>query len=96
MSPPSPPSSSDLRLADAPGNVRLPATESRLPVDSVVNVAALTTLDKADLDEWLARVGSEVLRRVEAGLRLALDLDDRRVVEPTAGPGGTGGSEAPH
>jgi mRNA interferase MazF len=67
--------SSDLRLADAPGNVRLPAAGSQLPVDSVVNVAAITTLPKTDLDEWLTRVDPEVLRRVEAGLGLALGLD---------------------
>ena len=66
--------SSDLRLADAPGNVQLHTGESRLPADSVINVAAITTLPKVDLDEWLARVGPEMLRRVEAGLRLTLQL----------------------
>jgi mRNA interferase MazF len=66
--------SSDLRLVDAPGNVQLHTTESRLPTESIVNIASITTLAKAQLDEWLARVGANVLRRVEAGLRLALDL----------------------
>jgi mRNA interferase MazF len=69
--------SSDLRLGDAPGNVHLHATESRLPADSVINVAAAITPAKTDLDEWLSRVGPDVLRRVEAGLALALDLDTR-------------------
>jgi mRNA interferase MazF len=67
--------SSDLRLAEAPGNVRIDAADSGLPADSVINVAAITTLAKTDLDEWLTRVGSGVLRRVEAGLRLGLGLD---------------------
>ena len=67
--------SSDLRLADAPGNIPLRTGESRLPTDSVINVAGMATLAKTDLDEWLSRVGADVLRRVEAGLRLSLDLD---------------------
>ena len=66
--------SSDLRLVEAPGNVQLHMSESRLPTDAVINVVAITTLSKSDLDEWLARVGADVLRRVEAGLRLALEL----------------------
>ena len=66
--------SSDLRLVEAPGNVQLHTAESRLPTDSVINIAAVTTLAKTQLDEWLARVGTNVLHRVEAGLKLALDL----------------------
>ena len=34
-----------------PGNVFLPAAVSGLPKDSVVNVTALVTLDKTDLEE---------------------------------------------
>ena len=33
-----------------PGNVFLPAASSGLPKDAVVNVTALVTLDKSDLD----------------------------------------------
>jgi hypothetical protein len=40
----------------------------------VINVAAFSTLPKSDLEDWLARVGANVMRRVEAGLRLTLDL----------------------
>jgi mRNA interferase MazF len=66
--------SSDLRLVDAPGNVPLPAAESGLPADSVINVADVITITKSDLDAWVSRVGTERLRRVEAGLRLVLQL----------------------
>jgi mRNA interferase MazF len=66
--------SSDLRLTEAPGNVPLHTAESRLPTDAVFNVAAISTLTKSDLEEWLARVGANVMRRVEAGLSLTLDL----------------------
>jgi mRNA interferase MazF len=67
--------SSDLRLAEAPGNVPLHTAESRLPTDAVINVAAVSTLAKSDLEEWLARVGANVMRLIEAGLRLTLGLD---------------------
>jgi mRNA interferase MazF len=66
--------SSDLRLVDAPGNVALPARDSALPTNSVINVAEIVTVAKHDLDAWIARVGADVMRRVEAGLRLALEL----------------------
>jgi mRNA interferase MazF len=41
---------SNTGLAAMPGNVFLPTAASGLPKDSVVNVTALVTLDKADLD----------------------------------------------
>ena len=66
--------SSDLRLVDAPGNVALPARESALPTSSVINVAELVTVPKSALDAWISRVDTDLLRRVEAGLRLALEL----------------------
>ncbi|MYI15420.1 MAG: type II toxin-antitoxin system PemK/MazF family toxin, partial [Acidimicrobiaceae bacterium] len=40
---------SNLRLADAPGNVELAASESGLDRDSVVNVSQIVTVDKAAL-----------------------------------------------
>ena len=66
--------SSDLRLAAAPGNVELSASESGLPTISVVNVAQLVTLGKTELDSWVATVSAGLLRRVEAGLRLVLQI----------------------
>jgi mRNA interferase MazF len=66
--------SSDLRLAAAPGNVELSASESGLPASSVVNVAQVVTLAKPELDSWVATLNASLLRRVEAGLRLMLQL----------------------
>jgi len=66
--------SSDLRLADAPGNVELPTSESGLPTRSVINVAEIITVAKTDLDAWVTQIRDDRLRRVEAGLRLALQL----------------------
>ena len=65
---------SNLILADAPGNVRLPRRSSSLPADSVVNVSQLVTLDRKFLSSRQGRVSDSVLRRVEQGLRLVLSL----------------------
>jgi len=57
---------SNMRWADAPGNVRLGAHETGLPKDSVANVSQLVTLDRADLVD---RAGA--LPRARLGLILA-------------------------
>ncbi len=43
--------SSNVELAEAPGNVLLPARSAGLPRNSVVNVAQLLTLDRSFLTE---------------------------------------------
>ena len=65
---------SNLKLAEAPGNVRLSKRAGLLPADSVVNVSQIVTLDRQFLQERAGRVAQSVLRRVEDGLRLVLSL----------------------
>ena len=65
---------SNLRLADAPGNVELAAEESGLDRDAVVNVSQTVTIDKSALPDWAGTVGPATMRRIEAGMALALDL----------------------
>lgn len=65
---------SNTGLAAMPGNVFLPATSSGLPKDSVVNVTALVTLDKADLDEETGHLPSALMSEVDQGLRRVLRL----------------------
>jgi mRNA interferase MazF len=65
---------SNLRLLDAPGNVLLPANASGLPRDSVANVSQIVTLDRDFLTERVGHIPSELLRDVNAGLRLVLAL----------------------
>ena len=67
--------SSNLALADAPGNVELPVAAGGLNRDSVVNVSQVVTLDKAQVGDRAGSADAEVMRRVEAGLRLVLQLD---------------------
>ena len=64
----------NLRLADAPGNVMLHEEESGLPYDSVVNVAQVITVDKAELTEPVGAVGLSSMRHIEDGLRLVLGM----------------------
>lgn len=65
---------SNLRLADAPGNVPVARRVSGLPHDSVANVSQLITLDKKMLTEKVGRLPAQPLRDVDAGIRLVLAL----------------------
>ena len=60
--------------AAVPGNVFIPKASSGLNKDSVVNVTALVTLDKVDLDPPIGRLPEALLSAVDEGLRLALGL----------------------
>lgn len=65
---------SNLALAEAPGNVLLEAHRTRLPKDSVVNVSALATLNKTELTERVSPLSVAAMGEVDAGLRLVLGL----------------------
>lgn len=64
----------NLRLADAPGNVLVTAQQASLPKDSVVNVSQIITVDKSFLVEQVGELGSGDMAQVEAGLRTVLAL----------------------
>jgi mRNA interferase MazF len=61
-------------LAAMPGNVFLPAVASGLPRDSVVNVTALVTLDKADLDPQVGHLAATFMDDIDRGFRRVLGL----------------------
>jgi mRNA interferase MazF len=65
---------SNMQLANAPGNVRVTRRATGLPQESVINVSQLITLDKQRLTEKVGRLPAESLRDVEAGIRLVLAL----------------------
>lgn len=62
------------RAAAAPGNLPLTTEVSGLDRSCTVNVSALLTLDKHDLDEPVGLLDSASLRRLGEGLRLVLAL----------------------
>jgi mRNA interferase MazF len=65
---------SNTRLAAMPGNVFVPAGSAGLARDSVVNVTALVTLDRADLEDEAGRLPGALMSDVDRGLRQVLGL----------------------
>lgn len=65
---------STLRLAAAPGNVRLRKGEAGLPRPSVVNVSQLRTVDKSRLVDRVGSLGPRRLDQVLSGVGLVLGL----------------------
>jgi mRNA interferase MazF len=65
---------SDLLIADAPGNLRLSKTDSGLSKPSVVNVSQIVTLDRQLLTQRVRAIPAMAMRRVDEGLRLVLGL----------------------
>lgn len=65
---------SNLRLADAPGNLLLRRRTSSLPKDSVVNVSQILTLDKSTLTERVAKLSAKSMKSVDEGLELVLSI----------------------
>lgn len=66
--------SANLRLLQSEGNVALRKDESRLTKDSVVNVTQLLAIDRADLVERVTSLSAKTMRRIDTGIRFALDL----------------------
>jgi len=65
---------SNLALADAPGNVRATRSESGLSRPSVVNVSQVLTIDKSLLTHRVRPLAPAAMLRVDNGLRLVLGL----------------------
>ena len=65
---------SNLKLAQAPGNVLLPSKATGLVRDSVANVSQVITVDKSFLTERVGTLPPYLLEQVEGGLRLVLSL----------------------
>lgn len=69
---------SNLKLAQAPGNVFLPQGEANLPKPSVANASQLNTVDKRDLLEYIGTLPEGRVRQILAGVRLLLEPRDLR------------------
>lgn len=65
---------SNLKLADAPGNLLLTKKLTRLPKESVANVSQVITIDKALLSRKISILPPLALRHLEEGVRLVLSL----------------------
>ena len=67
------PLTSNLKWADAPGNVVLPARMTGLPKDSVAVVVQLVAIDRAVLAEHVGKIPRAKLKLVFAGIDVVLD-----------------------
>lgn len=65
---------SNLALAEAPGNVRIGKAESGLTKASVVNSSQVMTVDKQLLTDRVRALPATTMRTVDEGLRLVLAL----------------------
>ena len=63
---------SNVKRAEAPGNVRLEKGEGGLSKESVVNVSQLFTVDKADLSEKVGTLTSRRILEILEGIHLLL------------------------
>ncbi len=66
------PLTSNVKWAEAPGNVLLPARSSGLSKDSVANVSQIVTLDRTLLTERVGRISKKQLELVFVGLDIVL------------------------
>jgi mRNA interferase MazF len=66
------PLTTNLRWAEAPGNVLLRARVTKLPKDSVANVSQVITIDRSQLTEHVGRVSKVQLEEVLTGIDIVL------------------------
>jgi mRNA interferase MazF len=67
---------SNLRRAEAPGNVLLDPGEGNLPKQSVVNITHIFTVDKTELGEYIGTLSRGRVQRIMQGLDLLLHPRD--------------------
>jgi mRNA interferase MazF len=69
---------SNMKRAEAPGNVLLNEGEGNLPKQSVVNVSQIFTVDKNDLEEKTGQLSAKRLKEILDGVQLVLQPRDIR------------------
>jgi mRNA interferase MazF len=67
------PDTSNLRRANAPGNVLLRKGEANLSKASVVNLSRILTVDEAELAECVGKVSGMAAEAVREGLHMIFD-----------------------
>ncbi len=66
--------SSNLRLAEAPGNIYLKRRDSKLPKDSVIDISRLFTIDKKCLIEKVRELSPDGISELDEGLKIVLSI----------------------
>jgi mRNA interferase MazF len=65
---------SNLRLANAPGNISIAKKDSDLSRESVINVSQILTIDKSFLIEKVGRLPDKKISALDEGLKLSLSI----------------------
>jgi mRNA interferase MazF len=66
------PLTSNLKWAEAPGNMLLAARSTRLPKDSVANVSQIVTMDKTFLTERVGKLSAAKVELLLSGIDVVL------------------------
>jgi mRNA interferase MazF len=64
---------SNLKRANAPGNVSLAKDEGNLIKQSVVNVSQIFAVDKSRLNDYIGTISPKRLRQVLEGIKLVIE-----------------------
>ena len=67
-----------MKRANMPGNVLLEAGEANLPKQSIVAVSQVSTVDKAQLGEYIGSLTKERIDQILAGMRFLQHMTDHR------------------
>lgn len=65
---------SNIALANAPGNIHLKKSESKLPKESVINISQVITIDKSLLESYVSTINRDLIEKVEYSLKIVLDI----------------------
>ncbi len=69
------PLTTNMNLANAPGNVTLSRKETNLSKDSIVNVSQIVTLDRERFINKVSELKTKSINKIEEGIKLVLSLD---------------------
>ena len=67
----------NIKRANMPGNVLLEAGEANLPRQSIVVVSQVSTVDKAQLGEYIGSLTKERIDQILAGMRFLQRMSER-------------------
>ena len=68
------PLTTNLNLADAPGNVFISKKDSKFNNDSVIIASQLYAIDRSKINDKISRVSKEIMLQVEIGMKLVLGM----------------------
>ncbi len=64
----------NLKLADAPGNIYIETEESGLTQNGVINISQISTIDKQRLIEKVSRLPASTLSEIDFGLKMIFNI----------------------